>query len=159
MLGERNKVLRNTIRDVNYAGTECAGINTGFQNTRNVDHEIGYNDVSTSGRGLIEIRSLTNGPAGIARVHHNLLRESGLQTSDNGAIYTWQNNGNGLEIDHNQIYNNHGMKTGAGIYLDDSSFAYRIHHNVVADTDYGIIINNQGAKRPPVTTTSFTTTR
>jgi len=148
VLGERNKVLRNTIRDVNYAGTECAGINTGFQNTRNIDHEIGYNDISISGRGLIEIRSLTNGPAGIARVHHNLLRESGLQTWDNGAIYTWQNNGNGLEIDHNQIYNNHGMKTGAGVYLDDSSYGYRIHHNVVADTDYGIIINNQVSETP-----------
>jgi len=149
VLGERNKVLGNTIHDVNYAGTECAGINTGFQNTRNVDHEIGYNEVSTSGRGLIQIRSLTNGPAATARVHHNLLRESGLQTSDNGALYTWQNNGNGLEIDHNWIYNNHGVRTSAGIYLDDSSFGYRIHNNVVADTDYGIIINNQASQTPP----------
>lgn len=148
VLGERNKVLANIINDVDYAGMEGAGISTGFQNTRSVDHEIGYNEVSTSGRGLIEIRSLTGGAAMSARVHHNLLRESGLQTWDNGAIYTWQNNGNGLEIDHNWIYDNHGIRTSAGIYLDDSSFGYSIHHNVIADTDYGIILNNQASQTP-----------
>ena len=142
VLGDRNRVLNNTIHDVNYAACECGGISTGFQNTHNLDHEIGYNTIFTSGRFLISTRSLKNGPAQTARVHHNVLHESDLQTEDAGAYYvTWNGDGAGMEIDHNIAYNNHDRFGGVGIYLDGNTKNYRIHHNVVWDSGNGMTLN------------------
>jgi len=139
VIGERNKVVNNIVHDANYRGTEAANINTGFQNTTNLDHEIAYNTVYNSGRFLISFRSLkSTDRANPARLHHNDAGNPMLLTKDGGSFYTAQSNdGEGTRIDHNFIHDSFEI----GIYMDNSVRDYVIDHNVVWSTPNPLTLN------------------
>jgi len=150
LAGVGNQVLYNTIADSDLAGTECAAVSTGYNTsgnrTYNEGEQIGYNTLDRSGRALIEISSLGSSTSTPSRVHHNVLSGAVLQTYDNGAIYNFQfvrsSFQDGLEIDHNQI-----SASPVGIYLDNDSSGFLVHHNLVTSpgepylTDGVMIIN------------------
>ncbi len=150
LAGVGNQVLYNSITDSNQAGTECAAVSTGYSSggvrTYNQGEEIGYNTLSRSGRALVEMSSLGSSTAQPSRIHHNLMTGAVLQTYDNGAIYGFQyaqsSFQDGLEVDHNRI-----SASPVGIYLDNNSSGFLVHHNLLSSpgepglTDGVMIIN------------------
>src|SRR5262249_26171079 len=64
--------------------------------------------------------------------HHNHIYNVALTVVDCGGTYTWGEDGKSLVIAYNVI---HDVMTGSapcgGIYLDDNSRNYLVHHNVV----------------------------
>jgi|GEM_PF-886602 len=141
LAGVGHKVLNNVIHDVNYQAMEGGAISTGFNNTASRDHEIAYNTAYSSGRFIILTRSLENtDPAQPkARIHHNDFSNAMLLTHDGGILYTWADSvdtrdSKGVEIDHNWFHDAYEHTVGAGIYLDERTRGYRVHHNVVWNT-------------------------
>jgi hypothetical protein len=69
-------------------------------------------------------------------IDYNELYNAGLAGTDCGVVYCFMTNGNGSVISYNWIHDNYnGYNTtlhgGTGIYLDNSSMNFIIHHNVV----------------------------
>ncbi len=142
VLGKRNKVLNNIVHDTNYMAIEGGGINTGMNGVIAEDIEIGNNTVYNSGRYLIEFRSITSSVPGAARIHNNDVSGSTMLTADAGALQTWGNDGTGTRIDHNLIRANYQPVYDArGIYIDNGSSHFVIDHNVVWDSQIGLVIN------------------
>ena len=73
---------------------------------------------------------------------HNLIHDVMLQTTDGGGIYTYGTDGQGAEIACNVIYNSRSGGFGAvGVYLDNFSSNYVVHHNVVYNADHALKMN------------------
>ena len=65
-----------------------------------------------------------------------------LQTTDGGGVYTFGMDGRGTEIAYNRIYNiKTGGYGGTGIFLDNSSSNYVVHHNVIWNTNHALKLN------------------
>ena len=60
-----------------------------------------------------------------------------LQTFDGGGIFTSFNDGVGTEISYNIV---HDVK-GTGIYLDNNSRNFLVHHNIIYNTGTGVTLN------------------
>ena len=85
---------------------------------------------------------------------HNLAYDVGLQGTDalGAAIYTWSTDGGNTEIAYNVL---HDTRTpgyeGDGIYLDDHSSNFLIHHNVVYNFfNVGIYLHLGGSRNNQV---------
>jgi hypothetical protein len=122
-----NQTVNNcVIHDVNYYASDSAAIytNSGF------GHQITYNTLYNSGRALIAHRKVPG-----MKILHNVMYNAMLQTQDGGATYTVGTDGGGTEIAYNLIHDVHAISQnqgfGVGIYLDDNSPNYIIHHNVI----------------------------
>lgn len=156
VLGQRNKVLNSKVHDTNYNVTEGGAI--GMGSTRkgggaSLDAEIAYNEVYNTGVDGIQfdgLRNSTGSKSDIrARIHHNVVHNTVLQSADSGAIKMVGADGRWVRIDHNIIYNTGGTPTASqylfyGIYLDytaTTTGGYVIDHNVVFNTPIGININ------------------
>jgi len=156
VLGQRNKVLNSKVHDTNYNVTEGGAI--GMGSTRkgggpSLDAEIAYNEVYNTGVDGIQfdgLRNSTGSKSDIrARIHHNVVHDTVLQSADSGAIKMFAADGRWVRIDHNIIYNTGGTPTASqylfyGIYLDytaTTTGGYVIDHNVVFNTPIGININ------------------
>src|SRR6185436_12659808 len=101
--GSFNKVLTNIIHDVSYAGTDCAAIHTagakGFIDELSSDHEIAYNTLYNSGRGIIVHRNIVR-----SKIWHNEMFNAGLLTTDMGVTYSYLSNGEDTRIAYNLIH-------------------------------------------------------
>jgi hypothetical protein len=126
VMGDNNKVLNNIIHDINYMATDCAGIGTG-NSVKSANLEIANNTIYNTARSGIQHRFATAG-----NFHHNHIYNVALRVVDCGGTYTWGEDGKGLVIAYNLI---HDIMTEnapcGGIYLDDKSRNYLVHHNVV----------------------------
>jgi len=130
MIGDHHLVENSTIHDVNYAQLDCAAINTGNSDTPTADHEIRFNTCYNSGHGLLLIRSLVRG-----LIHNNDLYRSMLGTTDSGAVYTYSHDGQNTDISYNKIHDNVCAGNAAvGIYLDNNSSNFHVHHNLIYNT-------------------------
>jgi hypothetical protein len=99
--GNNATVYNNVIHDVDYSGTNASGIDTSeFSSTLISNASISDNTVYNAARTLINVSQLTS-----SRVDYNQLFNGTLQGVDCGAIYAYNGNGNGTEIDHNYISN------------------------------------------------------
>ncbi len=134
LMGSGHLVDNCLIHDVDYAALDCAAINTG--NASAVDtsdsHEIAHNTLYNSGRGLLLLRAMTRGD-----VHHNAIYRSMLQTTDGGGIYSYNHDGKGTAIHHNRVSDHvcgGDGDPGNGIYLDNNSGNFLVHHNLVYNT-------------------------
>jgi hypothetical protein len=137
VLGASNLVDNCVIHDVDYADLDCAAINTGNSTTFSTGHEIRYNTCYNGGRGLVGIRSLTAG-----KVHHNVIYRSMLGTTDGGALYSFGHDGQNTEISYNRISDNLAAgNTASGIYLDNNSTNFIVHHNLIYNTSWGLHYN------------------
>ena len=132
-LGGSNNVARNCIiHDVDTIGADEAGVTIMGSNDQVINDTI-YN----CGRSGIVMRF---SPA--ASVMHNRISNGGLLTTDLGGIYTWGTDGQNSVIAYNMINGFHSGGFGSsGIYLDNSSTNYLVHHNVVWDVDNALKMN------------------
>lgn len=132
-LGGSNNVARNCIiHDFDTIGADEAGVTIMGSNDKVISNTI-YN----CGRSGIVMRF---SPA--ATVMYNRISNGGLLTTDLGGIYTWGTDGQNSVIAYNLIYGFHSGGFGSsGIYLDNASNDYLVHHNVVWDTDNALKMN------------------
>ena len=154
LLGTNHKVTNCTIHDVNYLALNGAAIYTNARADRrlglvgfpNSGHEISYNTLYNSGRFLL----LQAGQA--MKITHNHMYNASLQTQDSGIYYTYSTDGGGTEIAYNLVHDNRTSPSGdgtfcsfgwgPGIYLDNDSSNFLIHHNMVWNTPSpGILLN------------------
>ncbi|MEI8287951.1 MAG: carbohydrate-binding protein [Verrucomicrobiota bacterium] len=136
VLGVSNLVDNCVIHGVDYADLDCAAINTGNPSSTSFGHEIRYNTCYDSARGLMLIRSLAGG-----KVHHNVLYRSMLRTTDGGALYSFAHDGQGTEIAYNRVSDNMCSGGGSGIYLDNQSTNFVVHHNLIYNSGWGLHYN------------------
>jgi hypothetical protein len=129
--GTNDRVTNVTIHDVNYNGGDSAGVRIVAAYAQ-VDHNTIYN----AGRdGIGQFGWDTH-------ILYNTIHDVMLQGTDGGGIYTVRSNGGGSEIAYNRIYNAiSGGYGAAGIYLDNDSSNYVIHHNVVWNVNAAMKIN------------------
>ncbi|SDC05420.1 Right handed beta helix region [Paenibacillus sp. UNCCL117] len=141
--GAHHKIVNNYMHDGNYAGTW-----NGLISAAGREHYIGYNTLTRSGR---DVMKLDNPDQMI--VEHNDLSYGGLVTYDSGLIYTAGDDARRSEIRYNTL---HDMYThlGMGIYTDNQSSNFIIHHNVIwnvphadpirlnSPSNYNLVFNN-----------------
>lgn len=136
--GDRNVVVNNVVTDVTYQATNHAGIEVPDWSSPHRDNLIAFNTVRRSGRSGIYLYGAQN-----SRVLYNEVAEYALLTNDMGGIYAWGTDGQNTEIAYNDVGHNRAF-WGNGIYLDDSSKHFVVHHNFVHDSDYfGFCIKNE----------------
>jgi hypothetical protein len=136
-VGNNNiRVSNNVIHDVDYSGTDAAGIRV-YGNNSQIDHNLVYN----TGRDGINFQG------GGSNIVSNTVHDAMLQTNDGGGIYTVNNPGGGT-IAYNTIYNvNTAYNASAGqygataIFLDNNSANFSVHHNVTANVNSGLRMN------------------
>ncbi|MDF2921391.1 MAG: carbohydrate-binding cenc domain protein [Paenibacillaceae bacterium] len=145
--GSRNKLINSTISDGNYIGSYNASVLIA-----GIDAVISNNTITRSGRtGLSGNPSMRR-----AIIQYNDISQAGLLTADTAGIYIPNVDAMGTEIRYNKI---HDIDThlGAGIYLDNATSNFLVHHNVIWNTkgesiraniisNEVLIFNNTGAK-------------
>ena len=131
-LGGSNNIVRNTtISDIDYAGGDETAVSV-----MGVNNRVTQNTIFNTGRSGIRLDT------GADQVDHNRIYNVGLLTTDLGAIYTFGIDGAGSQIDYNIISGAHSGGFGsAGIYLDNNSSNYIVHHNVVFGADFALKMN------------------
>jgi Right handed beta helix region len=155
LVGTNHKVTNCTIHDVSY-GLASSGIHIhsrggsrlGLAGFPNSGHEISYNTLYNSALSM-----LTQAYAQGLKIVHNHMYNAGLQGGDLGFISTWGTDGGGTEIAYNLLHDAITNPSGSGefsppgwgigIYLDNGSSNFLIHHNVVWNTPApGIFMND-----------------
>lgn len=130
--GSRNRVENSVISGVAYNAGDEAGVYL-----LGPGHVVSRNTISDTGRSGVVHRYSPG-----ARILNNVIHTVLLQTTDGGGTYTWGSDGAGTEIAYNRIYNVKSGGFGAGgIYLDNFSRNYVVHHNVVWDSDFALKMN------------------
>ena len=128
----------------------------GLQGYQNQGHQITHNTIYNTGRTGIEHVKATK-----LKIMYNHIYNVGLQSCDLGATYTVNTDGGGTEIAYNVI---HDVKTiphyspsfANGIYLDDNSPNFLVHHNVVYNINSpgyastGIVLHTETSKNNQV---------
>jgi hypothetical protein len=145
--GYRNTIANCLIEDVDWMGTYNACIKAGGKETR-----ITQNTLRSSGRFLIEGIGLSN-----ATIQYNDMYHAMLLGQDGGCFYTYVTDGEKTEIAYNWVHDVRGVpwerstlaedhNLTVGIYLDGGCKNYSVHHNLIWDTRYGIVINGNPGK-------------
>jgi hypothetical protein len=129
-------VTSNTIHDVDWSGTDAAGIRSymgGLTITGNTIYNAGRDGINFQGAG--------------DNIQWNTVYDFLLQTNDGAGIYTVSNTGGGT-IAYNTVYNAHNYGPNvalgfdaAGILLDNSSANFSVHDNTVANVDVAFKAN------------------
>ncbi|ABD79376.1 carbohydrate-binding protein [Saccharophagus degradans] len=135
--GTRSQIVNNYIHDFNTLGDYNAPVNArGGSNTL-----VKNNRISRGGRDTIQAFNRDS------EWSYNDVSHSNLIADDCGLFYTVGGPHN-VEIHHNWFHDaySHGNKNkAAGIYLDNDARGFKVHHNVVWNTEWtGIQINWNG---------------
>jgi len=120
-------VSNNVIHHVNYAAVDSATIQLGIPHitSGSSNHLIERNTLYNVGRSVIAHSGAKN-----VKILYNDMFNAGLMTTDNGITYAAHQDGQQSEIAYNLVHDNKGHTSGNGIYLDDNTSGYRVHHNV-----------------------------
>jgi hypothetical protein len=154
LYGINNVVNRCVIHDGNYRATDCGVISIGGYGNKLLRSEV-YN----GGRDII----ISNGKA--FKIRYNEIYNTGLLAWDLGGFYTWHTDGGNAEIAFNHVHDcysgNPDNSWGAvGIYLDNGSSNFLVHHNVVYNIKgMGIQYNYPGYRLRSYNNTIYNTTR
>ena len=156
ILGSGNKVYNCEIYDANWEGWECGAISM-----NGGGHIIRRNSLHDSQRVVLEYNNVV-GMTPLSEacfIDSNDIYNSGLAKTDNGVIKTFYTNGNGTVISYNWIHDGFNgysttLHSTGGIYLDDYSSNFIVHHNVIWNqmngaTATGIRANNPKPGYPP----------
>ncbi|MEK8128029.1 DNRLRE domain-containing protein [Paenibacillus filicis] len=141
--GRFHTIVNNYIHDGNYSGSWNGLISAVGQ-----EHYIAYNTLTRSGRDVMKLDNLNR-----MIVEYNDLSYGGLVTNDSGLIYTAGDDARRTEIRYNTF---HDMYThlGMGVYTDNQSSNFIIHHNVIwnvpnadpirlnSPSNYNLVFNN-----------------
>lgn len=135
--GTGTQIVNNYVHDFNYLGDYNAPVNArGGKNTL-----VKNNRISRGGRDTIQAFNPNSEWA------YNDVSYSNLIADDCALFYTVGGPHN-VEIHHNWFHDaySHGTKNkAAGIYLDNDATGFKVHHNVVWNTEWtGIQINWNG---------------
>ncbi len=137
LYGERNLAYNNVIRDGGYMGSAAVAkgnfLNLSSSGGGNTNR-LKQNTIFNAGYILAE--------AGLGLdITYNDLYNSHLQISDLGTVYSYKVDGQNAQIAYNLVHDNwaefnYGLKYwgGMGIYLDNDTRNFVIHHNVVWNT-------------------------
>jgi PA14 domain/Right handed beta helix region len=137
LLGGTNHVLENNvIHHVDYGLTDAAAVFTGPYNGTSSGHRVERNTLRDSARSVIVHRN-TKG----LRILRNNLSNGGLLANDLGLTYTYESDGAGTEIAYNLVRDNFAPSESIGIYLDNGSRNYLVHHNVVYNVRNAMNLN------------------
>ncbi|WP_189008137.1 golvesin C-terminal-like domain-containing protein [Paenibacillus marchantiophytorum] len=123
--GTDNKIINNLLHDANYMGTYNGSIFI-----KGKGHLISYNTVYNAGRDIIQVSNID-----AVIIEYNDFGHYGLINKDVGAIYVVKEDGGGTEIRYNRIHDV-TADVSSGIYLDQHSHNFVIHHNTVWNTSY-----------------------
>lgn len=115
--GENNRLINNYIHDADYTGGWVSAVNLA-----GTGHVAAYNTITRAGRDLINLRQTKSG-----LIEHNDISYAGELCEDLGMLYTYSADGAGTEIRYNRI---HDSEIANGIYLDNNSTHFVVHHNV-----------------------------
>jgi hypothetical protein len=129
--GTGHTVSNMVISEADYIGTYFGNIQC-----EGSGHHIEGNTFFDSGRYLIW-HDQTKG----CFIRHNELYNGGLITNDVGATYAYFADGAGTEISYNYVHDIH-VPGGVGIYLDNNTSNFLVHHNLVKNCSHsGITLN------------------
>ena len=132
LAGTNARAENNIVHDVAYSAGDSAAIRTAGSG-----HVITGNTVYNTARSAIKISNTT-----LVRVTNNEIHDAMLQTTDGGGIYTFGMDGAGSEIAWNRIYNvQAGGWGGVGVFLDNNSTNWLVHHNVVWNCTHALKMN------------------
>lgn len=118
--GDSNKIVNNYIHDVNFTGTYAGNVSIHGRH-----NYLGYNTLNNSGRGTLEIGGLK-----ASIIEHNDISGGMKLASDGGLIYTPTTDGENTEIRYNWLHDCQSH-LAEGLYLDNSSANYIVHHNAI----------------------------
>ncbi len=142
LAGSNHKVRNNIIHDVGYTATDTSAITTGlYGDYSSSGHLIQNNTLYNTGRSIIVHRETQ-----ALKILNNHLYNAGLIASDLGMTYTFtadgvQSDGGGTEIAYNIVHDNFATYEGMGIYLDNGSKNFVVHHNIVWNVSNAINLN------------------
>jgi len=139
--GNRNRVINCHIHHTGYLGSYGAPVAiSGYR------HLVSHCTIHDTGRDGILLR----GQAHVVQFCD--VFNTGRIARDTGLLYTVGNDGGNTEIHHNWFHDNKATGLGLGIYLDNFTSNYIVHHNVAwncADpirlnkpSTYNLIANN-----------------
>lgn len=129
--GNGSRVVNNIIRDIDSAGVDAAGVRVVASNV-----QVDDNTIYDTGRDGIRHTGQLN------QILNNTLHDIGMLTTEAGAIYCEQTNGDGTEIADNLVYAMHSMGFGeTALYLDNYSSGYVVHDNRTYDVDTALKLN------------------
>jgi hypothetical protein len=132
LAGTNSRAENNVVRDVAYNAGDSAGVRTAGSG-----HVVTGNTVYNAARSGIKVSNTTQ-----VRVTNNEVHDCLLQTADGGGVYTFGMDGTGSEIAYNRVYNvTSGGWGGVGIFLDNNSTNWLVHHNVVWNTTHAMKLN------------------
>ena len=135
--GSYNTVQNCIIHDISRSGyyDTAVVLGGGVTGGKTGHHNrIECNTMYKSGRMLI----LPGGHTDTIRYNDLFHSEYYGLTDDCGVIYGCLADGKGTEIAYNICHDNHSHASATGIYLDDGSRNYLIHHNVVYNCQNGV---------------------
>ncbi len=134
--GNGHTISNCLIHDVDYVPSDCGAVYPAGGSGVTIANNTFYN----GGRALLLLRNNS-----ASKALHDHIYAAGLQTQDLGGIYTWGTDGGGTEIAYNVVHDVRTVyyhKIGVGIYLDNNSSNYVVHHNVAYDVSTNTLILN-----------------
>lgn len=130
--GSYDTVQNCTIHDVDYAGSDCAGIRV-----EGLGQIVRNNTIYNAARDGILCTYTSAG-----KITGNTIHDVMLQTTDGGGIYAWGTDGGGTQIAFNHIYNvRSGGYGAAGVYLDNGCSNFVVHDNAVSNANWNLKLN------------------
>ena len=155
LLGLSNTVYNCEIYDAGWQEWVCATI--ALNGGGHVIRQNTLHDTTSSGL-IFSCKFDMVPPAAPFLITSNEIYNIGQATTDNAGMYCFSTDGNGSVISFNWVHDNfNGYSTkhgGSGIYLDDYSRNFVVHHNVVwnmtnGPSAKGIFLNNPKATTHP----------
>jgi hypothetical protein len=117
--GEDNALLNCVVHDANYLGSGRGGLDLG----RSVRARVEHCTIFRAGRDTIQ-----HGGSKRISLQYNDLYDGNMLNNDAGAIYCWGTDGEGGVIAYNWVHDNPKCN---GIYLDNFSSNFIVHHNMI----------------------------
>ena len=140
-----NTVENCLVHDCNWVGGLSGGIRVS-----GTGHIIRKNTVYNTGRTGIVFRGCKQ-----ALIEQNHISHVGWLTKDQGGMMTGGINGEGTVITKNWVRDHNSSAWCTGIYLDNDSSNYIVHHNVVWNYDNGMRMNKTGIDNQVYNNTFF----
>jgi hypothetical protein len=119
LAGENNSLVNSVVHDANYLGSGRGGLDL----TRSVGARVQHCSIFRAGRDTIQ-----HGDSKRIRLEYNDIYSGNMLNNDAGAIYCWGTDGEGGIIAYNWVHDNPNAN---GIYLDNFSSNFVVHHNVI----------------------------
>ncbi len=117
--GERNALINSHIHHTDYLGAYGSTVKTSGR-----EHLISYCSIHDTGRDCIQ----AGGEANI--IEHCDIYHMGRMAHDLGGTYNCGSDGGGTEFRYNLVHDNLSEGLPMGIYLDNFTKNYFIHHNL-----------------------------